>query len=156
MLGEQVDLFKEAVSAKDEVVVQLTNKVSNIPWNAQSVTYCVMYLYTWDIALEMAEKHTYLRKCRQFVLGLFFFSAYDTHIFKQLFEQMMASIVPWSYFQLRTQNWVLVFSMYQCYNLRGTLSSVINWLLTILGECRTLWGERERAVTKSNLSSYSG
>ena len=30
MLGEQVDLFKEAVSAKDEVVVQLTNKVSNI------------------------------------------------------------------------------------------------------------------------------
>ena len=26
----------------------------------------------------------------------------------------------------------------------------------ILGECRTLWGERERAVTKSYLSSYSG
>ena len=31
MLGEQVDLFKEAVSAKDEVVVQLTNKVGDIP-----------------------------------------------------------------------------------------------------------------------------
>ena len=31
MLGEQVDLFKEAVSAKDAVVVQLTNKVSNMP-----------------------------------------------------------------------------------------------------------------------------
>ena len=28
--------------------------------------------------------------------------------------------------------------------------------LGILGECRTLWGEHERAVTKSNLSSYSG
>ena len=26
----------------------------------------------------------------------------------------------------------------------------------LLGECRTLWGERERTVTKSNLSSYSG
>ena len=25
-----------------------------------------------------------------------------------------------------------------------------------LGECRTLWGERERAVTKSNQNSYSG
>ena len=35
MLGEQVDLFKEAVSAKDEVVVQLTNKVSNMPWTTQ-------------------------------------------------------------------------------------------------------------------------
>jgi len=44
----------------------------------------------------------------------------------------------------------------------GTLGNMLQVLYTNLqpeyklGECRTLWGECERAVTKSNLSSYSG
>jgi len=32
---------------------------------------------------------------------------------------------------------------------------LISFLVSKLGECRTLWGERERAVTKSDLTSYS-
>jgi len=58
----------------------------------------------------------------------------------------------------------MFFSLF-CYNkfkqyAKGTTEAIIRHApilqVSILGKCRTLWGKCERAVTKSNLSSYSG